>query len=132
MPRKTDSSNPADWIWISESDLVVLDDLARRELGYEICRAKLAEVIEKILKAELIRQGWFLIKTHDLRVLTTELHAREAAFADEFKSLVDIYSTAYFAGRYPGFDLEDPDWPPLREHIAQVQALLVKVKARIV
>ncbi len=132
MPRKTDSSNPADWIWISESDLFVLADLANRQMGYEICQSKLAEVIEKVLKAELIRQGWFLVKTHDLLVLLQELEPRDAALAAEFRSLVDGYATAYFTGRYPGFDLEDPDWPPLREHIAQVQALLAKVKARIV
>ena len=131
MPRKTDSSNPADWIWISESDLAALADIASHELGYELCRGKLAEVIEKVLKAELIRQGWFLVKTHDLRVLTNELQARDAAFADEFRDLVDTYWAAYFTGRYPGFDLDDPDWPPLREHIAQVQSLLAKVKARI-
>ena len=132
MPRKTDSNNPADWIWISESDLVVLADLAVRELGYELCRGKLAEVIEKVLKAELIRQGWFLVKTHDLRVLVQELHSRDAVLADEFNSLVATYVDTYFTGRYPGFDLDDPDWPPLREHLAQVQALLAKVKARIV
>ena len=132
MPRKTDSSNPADWIWISESDLIVLADLAHRQMGYEICRSKLAEVIEKVLKAELIRQGWFLVKTHALLVLLQELEPRDAALADEFRSLVSTYATAYFTGRYPGFDLEDPDWPPLRAHIAQVQALLAKVKARIV
>ena len=131
MPRKTDSNNPADWIWISESDLVALSDLASRELGYDLCRGKLAEVIEKILKAELIRQGWFLVKTHDLRVLAQELRARDAALAEEFRSLVATYAAAYFTGRYPGFDLEDPDWPPLRDHVAQVGELLAKVKARI-
>ena len=132
MPRKTDSSNPADWNWISESDLIVLADLANRQMGYEICRSKLAEVIGKVLKAELIRQGWFLVKTHDLLVLLQELEPRDAALADEFRSLVGMYATAYFTGRYPGFDLDDPDWPPLRGHIAQVLALLAKVKARIV
>ena len=70
LPRKTDSNNPADWLWISESDLEGLRALAERELSYVMCQSKLAEVVEKILKAELIRLGWPLEKTHDLRKLS--------------------------------------------------------------
>lgn len=59
----------------SDVDLcVVADDaerqiaeLCEREIGYELCSGKLAEVIEKLMKAELIRMGWALEKTHDLR-----------------------------------------------------------------
>jgi len=60
LPRKTDSNNPADWLFIAQSDLEAIRDLADRELGYWLCRSKLAEVLEKVLKAELIRLGWFL------------------------------------------------------------------------
>ena len=56
MPRKTDSHNPADWLFIVESDLEGLGFLAEREAGYAMCRSKLAEVVEKILKAECC--GW--------------------------------------------------------------------------
>jgi hypothetical protein len=37
----------------------------------------------------------------------------------------------YFADRYPGFDLEDPNWPAFRQQLAQVDALFQKVKQRI-
>ena len=60
MPRKTDTSNPADWLFLAESDLIGIRELADRELAYHLCRSKLAEVVEKVLKAELIRCGWFL------------------------------------------------------------------------
>ena len=37
----------------------------------------------------------------------------------------------YFTGRYPGFDLEDPDWPDFRAKLEQVARLLEKVRARV-
>ncbi len=55
MPKKTDSSNPADWIFIAASDLEGIEELASKEISYEMCRSKLAEVIEKLMKAELLR-----------------------------------------------------------------------------
>ena len=73
MPRKTDSHNPGDWLWIAARDLEALEAMAAQELGYELCRSKLAEVLEKIFKAELLRQGWVLEKTHDLRKLGGEV-----------------------------------------------------------
>ena len=47
--------------------------MATRELAYHLCRSKLAEVLEKVFKAELIRSGWFLEKTHDLMRLLEEI-----------------------------------------------------------
>lgn len=74
MPRKTDSKNAADWLWLAESDLSVVRLASEQEIGFSTCRSKLAEVVEKVLKAELIRLGWKLEKTHDLNRLTG--HAR--------------------------------------------------------
>jgi len=71
--RKTDSSNPADWLFLAESDLEGIRDLATRELAYHLCRSKLAEVLEKIFKATLIHGGWFLEKTHDLMRLLEQV-----------------------------------------------------------
>ena len=42
-------------------------------------------------------------------------------------TLVQVYST----DRYPGFDLDDPDWPKLRAQVEGVTALLETVKARL-
>jgi hypothetical protein len=52
--------------------------LAEQQLAYTLCTSKLAEVLEKVLKAELLRLGWFLVKTHDLQELASELQARHS------------------------------------------------------
>ena len=131
MPRKTDSSNPADWLAFAESDLQGLIALARQELSPQLCSSKLAEVLEKILKAELIRVGWFLERTHDLEKLANELQAKGSDLAADVRPLATALAERYFADRYPGFDLEDPDWPAIRRQLTDVDALLQKVKKRI-
>ena len=78
MPRKTDANNPADWLWIAMIDLELLPFATERELSYITVRSKLAEVLEKILKAELIRLGSVLVKTHDPRFLAKELRDRQS------------------------------------------------------
>jgi HEPN domain-containing protein len=131
LPRKTDSNSPADWLFIAESELAGVTELAAQQLSYILCRSKLAEILEKVLKAELIRRGWFLMKTHDLTKLNDELRNRDAQFADELQILVEALAEAYLPGRYPGFDLDDPDWPALGDQVRQVTTVLTKVKARI-
>jgi hypothetical protein len=37
----------------------------------------------------------------------------------------------YFTDRYPGFDLEDEDWPRLRHQADQIAGLLETVNKRI-
>jgi len=63
LPRRTDANNPADWLWIAESDLEGLRLVAAQAVAFHACLRKLAEVLEKIMKAELIRIGWPLEKT---------------------------------------------------------------------
>jgi len=131
LPRKTDSLNPADWILIAESDMELVRAGAEQELGFAATRSKLAEVLEKILKAELIRIGWELEKTHDLNRLLQGLVERKSEMASAAEPLCDGLAQVYFVDRYPGFDLDDPDWPKLREQVAGVTALLKLVKARL-
>ena len=131
MPRKTDSNNPADWVFIAESDLAGLQALAQQEVAYSMCRSKLAEVVEKVMKAELLRLGWFLEKTHDLEKLLGELKARGADLTPLCEPLCDDLTEAYFADRYPGFDIQDEDWPDLRAKLDQVALLMEKVRARV-
>ncbi len=69
MPRKTDANNPADWAWMAASDLAVIRAAAAQQVGFTACRGKLAEVVEKAMKGELIRLGWRLERTHDLERL---------------------------------------------------------------
>jgi HEPN domain-containing protein len=131
LPRKTDSNNPADWLFLAESDVEAIQLLATREIGHPVCQSKLAEALEKILKAELIRTGWFLEKTHDLEILLGELEARKSDLVPQVEPLCDALAEVYFSNRYPGFDLEDADWPAFRILLEQVAKLLQAVKARI-
>ena len=130
MPRKTDASNPADWLWIAASELEAVSKLAALELSDILCRSKLAEILEKILKAELIRLGWALVKTHDLRFLAKELRERQSEIFATAQPLAAELAEVYLLDRYPGFDLDDPDWPALRAQVEQVAALLAAVEAR--
>lgn len=131
MPRKTDSNNPADWLFIAESELAGIQSLAEQQLAYTLCTSKLAEVLEKVLKAELLRLGWFLVKTHDLQELAGELQARHSDLLPQLRPLCTALAERYFTDRYPGFDLDDPDWPLLRQQIQQVAAVLAQVKTRV-
>ena len=131
MPRKTDSNNPADWLFLARSDMEAISALADQELAYPMCRSKLAEVVEKGMKAELIRLGWFLERTHDLEKLLGELRARRSDLVTGFEPLADDLTEAYFSDRYPGFDLEDPDWPKLREQAKQLSQILQTIQDRL-
>ena len=131
MPRKTDSHNPADWLWIAAIDLSVIQHLVKAEIGFIVCRSKLAEALEKIMKAELLGLGWTLVKTHDLERLLQALVAHTSDLAGAAAPLCAALAEAYFTDRYPGFDLDDPDWPALRVQVEQVAALLASVQARV-
>ncbi len=131
MPRRTDSNNPADWVFFAEQDLKGIQLLAANETSFYLCQSKLAEAVEKILKAELVRLGWFLRRIHDLQRLLDELHGHASDLVPRTQPLVEALADAYFADRYPGFDLEDPDWGVLKTHVSEAQSLLEIVKARL-
>ena len=131
LPRKTEANNPADWLWIAESELEWLRLAAKQQVAYHASHGKLAEVLEKILKAELIRLGWPLEKTHDLQRLRDALVSRGSDLAVGVKPLCDGLAEVYFVARYPGFDFDDPDWPDLRAKLQAVTRLLETVKGRV-
>ncbi len=131
MPRKTDASNPADWLWLARSDLDVVRLASSQQVGFTACRSKLAEIVEKTMKAELIRLGWPLERIHDLERLLDELVARKSDLVSAFEPLCDALTDAYFTDRYPGFDLDDPDWPALAKHIEIASNLLEAVAVRL-
>ena len=122
---------PADWLFFAESDLEAITRLAADEIGYYLCLSKLAEVVEKILKAELLRLGWFLQRTHDLPKLADELSQRGSELESRVRPLVESLADCYIIGRYPGFDLEDPDWPEFRRQLEMTSALLALVRRGI-
>jgi HEPN domain-containing protein len=74
-----------------------------------MCRSKLSEVLEEVIKAELIRLDSFLEKTHDLERLLGELRARRSGIVSLAEPLCATLAEVYFTERYPGFDLDDPD-----------------------
>ena len=131
MPRKTEVQNPADWLDLVASDLELLTVGAERELSYELCRGKLAEVFEKTLKAELVRLGWSLERTHDLLKFSRYLAERDSDLLPEILPLCQALAGAYFTSRYIGFDLEDPDWPTLRAQLEAITALAATIRSRI-
>ena len=104
---------------------------AEKEISFAAARSKLAEILEKILKAELLRIGWSLEKTHDLDRLLQSLIERNSDLAPTATPLCDALADVYFTDRYPGFDLDDPDWPRLRAQVEQVTALLRSVKSHV-
>ena len=131
MPRKTNANNPADWLLICEQDIAFIRTSLGDDLAYVPVRAKMAEVLEKLMKAELIRRGWKLIKTHDLQRLADELSLRDASLEAEIRPVCVALSEAYLTSRYPGFDLDDPDWPALRTQLDALTALATTIRSRL-
>ena len=131
MPRKTDASNPADWLWLARSDLDVVRLASSQQVGFSTCRSKLAEIVEKLMKAELIRLGWTLERIHDLERLLDELVARKSDLVPGFEPLCDALADAYFTDRYPGFDLDDPEWPVFLRLVETAGKLLDSLEARV-
>jgi len=129
--RKTDSSNPADWMYFAKSDLEAVSVLGAQKMCYELCRSRMAEALEKLLKAELIRRGWFLVRTHDLVKLADDLRCYDAELADYILPECEALAEAYFAERYPGFDLDDPDWIDFLSQLAVIQEFALKIERNI-
>jgi HEPN domain-containing protein len=131
LPRKTNSNNPADWLYFAESDLNGVRLLIDSRVSELLCESKLAECLEKVMKAELIRLGWPLVKTHDLHQLAEELRIRQSDLFNDFKPLCDALALRYFTDRYPGFDLADPDWPALKQKCDSISNLAERIRVRI-
>jgi HEPN domain-containing protein len=104
---------------------------AGQEISFAAVRSKLAEILEKNLKAELLRSGWTLEKTHDLNRPLQSLVERNSDRVPVVEPLCDALAQVYFIDRYPGFDLDDPDWPKLRAQVEGVTSLLATVKSRL-
>lgn len=131
MPRKTDSGNPRDWLVFVAADLDAVKLLIEHETAFAVARAKLAEALEKALKADLIRRGWKLEKVHDLQKLCDYLAKYDVIQADSLQPLVDELAESYTISRYPGFEIDEPDWGPLRKLMDQVLQYVGLLKKRI-
>jgi HEPN domain-containing protein len=131
LPRKTESHCPADWLWIATADLELVQLAVEPQVGFHAARAKLAEVLEKILNAELLRLGLVLEKTHDLDRLLELLRQHRSPAVGTAEPLCDQLAEVYFTDRYPGFDFDDPDWAALGKIAGQVAALWRSVQAQL-
>ena len=121
MPKKTDAGNPADWMAFVREDLAAVSLLLGNQVSFHVCRSKLSEALEKALKADLIRRGWSLVKVHDLPKLCDLLAGYSESAADRLQQIVDELAESYTESRYPGFDLDQPDWEGLRRQVVTVQ-----------
>ncbi len=62
--------------------------------------------------------------------LLDELIGRSSDLVSTLETLCDSLADAYFSERYPGFDLDDPDWPLLNLQLREVTNLLATVQGR--
>ena len=46
-------------------------------------------------------------------------------------TVAEQLAEVYFSNRYPGFDLDDPDWPVLRTQLAAIAGLAATIRARL-
>jgi HEPN domain-containing protein len=131
-PRKTNSNNPADWLFFAEAELDALRLLVERRMAFLMCRSKCAEALEKLVKAELIFLGWPLVKTHDVQQLVDALKDRASPNAERLQPLAEELAEYYFVGRYPGFDFDEhEDWPALAAQLQQLVEYGRDVKTEI-
>lgn len=122
MSKKTDAGSPVDWLDFAGSDLEAVNLLSKQNVAFRVCRSKLAEALEKILKADLISRGWVLEKTHDLQRLADFLNGYDHPQAEKVQGVIDELAEAYTQSRYPGFDLDDSeDWEGLKGFIRSVE-----------
>jgi len=109
-------------------DLAAVSLLLGNRVSFHVCRSKLSEAMEKALKADLIRRGWSLVKVHDLPKLCDLLASYSESAADRLQQIVDELAESYTESRYPGFDLDAPDWEVLRRQFVTVQGYVDELR----
>jgi len=129
--RKTDAGNAGDWLAFASDDLAVVQLQTKHQTAYWVARGKLSEAFEKAIKADLIRRGWRLEKTHDLQRLADHLSKYDPDAAERIQSSVDQLAESYTESRYPGFDLDEPDWPSLAQLTESVSAYVNDLRAQL-
>ncbi len=126
MPR-TDEKNPQHWIRFASADLELVDMALQNGVASLAVLSKLVEALEKFLKAFLIHHGWQLKRIHDIEALLQEASGFDPKLGAYVK-IVEPLAEAYFEGRYPGFDAEDPSLDELRDVRSQVGPLIEHLK----
>jgi len=121
--KKTDSGSRSDWLLFADDDLRAVKLLSEHKTSCRVCRSKLAEALEKLLKGDLVGRGWLLERTHDLQRLCDKLSEYDCVSAEQLQPTVDDLAEAYTEDRYPGFDFDDEDdWDALTGLLSKVEA----------
>ena len=116
---------PAEWFRFAAADL----ERARKRLAEEdvedlLCHCE--QAAEKALKGWLIRAGWNLEYTHDLRRLLRAV-ADHGGDADWFTATAKTLTTSYVSLRYP-FATEDlPSLEEAARLFAETEKLLAQL-----
>jgi len=128
---KTDITNPEHWLRFASADLEAIQLLFDHRISFEVCQSRLAECLEKVIKAELVRNRWRLKKEHDLQWLAKEMAVYSPELTEQIQDPVDELADAYFTSRYPGYDLEEPDWERLQKQLQCVKSFFHEVRKNL-
>jgi len=128
---KTDFTNPGDWLYFASVDLEAIGLLYENRIAFEVCQSRLAECLEKVIKGELVRNGWRLKKEHDLQWLAKEMELFTPDLTALISQVVEELADVYFTSRYPGFDLEEPDWDQFGIQLATVRDFFERVQGSL-
>ena len=137
LARKSYAMNPQDsefpeyWIRLAERDnrrmRLLFDNDDPEGAGFYLQQAA-----EKFFKAYLIRQGWRLVRTHNLVNLLGEASLYDPCM-EEFRDVCDEVRKYYFASRYPWEDRwgEPPDMSDdsVRAALAEISPLIERLRA---
>ncbi len=89
-----------EWFKKAEHDLDAVNDILKGSGHPDVAGVLLQQSIEKFLKGYLIKKGWKLIKTHDLKLLLDEAVKYNHSFNDYY-DLLDVITEYYFEEKYP-------------------------------
>lgn len=126
-----ESEFPEYWIRLAERDNYRMQILFEND-DPEGAGFHLQQAAEKFFKAYLIRQGWRLVRTHNLVDLLGEASLYDPSM-EEFRDVCDEVRKYYFASRYPWEDRwgDPPDMSDenVRAALAEIAPLIERLRA---
>lgn len=135
MPSPEDAEYPLDWIRNADKDWqrahMLLDASDPEMAGF--C---LQQAVEKCLKAFLLRRGWELRKTHNLKELLEDA-TDYAPFLAPYREVCECIAKYYFAERYPAAPGEerpsvDMSEEAVRAAMEEVEPLTVQLRQAVI
>ena len=128
-----DSEFPEYWIRLAERDNRMGHILCLTTVDPEGARVfTCSKRSEKFFKAYLIRQGWRLVRTHNLVDLLGDASQYDPSM-EEFRDVCDEVRKYYFASRYPWEDRwgDPPDMSDdsVRAALAEITPLIDRLRA---